>query len=71
MTLRSELCDFRLVSDTGHSLVEAGDRQALVLFTRQTLSCPRLAACPFGDYCTIFSASLLVERNDTPAEDDE
>lgn len=61
MTLRTEQCNFRLVSDTGRTLIEADDRGALVDFTRQTLACPRLSLCPYGDYCTIFSASLLSE----------
>ena len=62
MTLRTDQCNFRIVSETGRDLIEADDHQALVEFTRNTLSCPRLRGCPFGDYCTIFSASLLSER---------
>ena len=62
MTLRTDQCNFRLVSETGRDLIESDDPQALVAFTRKTLSCPRLRVCPYGDYCTIFSASLLSER---------
>ncbi|CAA7616577.1 hypothetical protein [Magnetospirillum sp. SS-4] len=62
MTLRTEHCNFRLVSDTGRALLEAGDPKALVDFTRKTLACPRMSVCPFGDYCTILSASLLSEH---------
>ena len=68
MTLRTDQCNFRLVSETGRTLIEADDQNALVEFTRQTLSCPRLRACPYGDYCTIFSASLLAERGRRPHE---
>ena len=62
MTLRTDQCNIRLVSETGRNLIEADDHQALLEFTRSTLSCPRMRACPYGDYCTIFSASLLAER---------
>lgn len=66
MTLRTEDCNFRLVSETGQRLMEADDAQELLAFTRATLSCPRLRICPYGDYCTIFSASLLSEAGKHP-----
>jgi hypothetical protein len=62
MTLRTDQCNFRLVSEIGRGLIESDDPHALVAFTRKTLSCPRLRICAYGDYCTIFSASLLSER---------
>jgi hypothetical protein len=68
MTLRTEDCNFRLVSDTGQGLIDADDAQALVRFTRDILACPRLKACEFGDYCTILSASLLAEHARAPYE---
>ncbi|MBI3446396.1 MAG: hypothetical protein HY055_13830 [Magnetospirillum sp.] len=72
MTLRTKDCNFRLVSEAGQRLMEADNAQELVAFTRATLSCPRLRVCEFGDYCTIFSASLLSECGkhalDTPDE---
>lgn len=62
MTLRTDQCNFRLVSETGRDLIDADDPCALVDFTRKTLSCPRLRSCCYSAYCTIFSASLLSER---------
>ena len=62
MTLRTDQCNIQLVSKTGRDLIKADDHRALVEFTRDTLACPRLRACPYGDYCTIFSASLLSEH---------
>jgi hypothetical protein len=62
MTLRTDQCNIRLVSETGRDLIEADDHQALLEFTRNTLACPRLRSCLYGDYCTIFSASLLSEH---------
>ena len=62
MTLRTDQCNFRQVSDMGRKLINDVDPQALVEFTRKTLSCPCLRQCPSGDYCTIFSASLLSEH---------
>ncbi|RAU21994.1 hypothetical protein CU669_09855 [Paramagnetospirillum kuznetsovii] len=56
------------MSDTGRQLIEADDEQALIAFTRKTLACPRLRECPYGDYCTIFAASLLSERGKHPHE---
>ncbi len=49
MTLRTEQCTIRLVSDMGRRLVEAADDVALIDFTRKTLACPRLRVCPHGD----------------------
>lgn len=66
MTLGTETCNIRLVSDMGRKIIEADDGDALVGFTRKTLACPRLRECPYGDYCTIFSASLLSERGKNP-----
>ncbi|TAN79709.1 MAG: hypothetical protein EPN20_00290 [Magnetospirillum sp.] len=68
MTLRTDQCNIRLVSETGRELIESDDHQALIDFTRKTLSCPRLRSCAYGDYCTIFSASLLSERGRRPQE---
>jgi hypothetical protein len=62
MTLHSEKCDFRLVSELGRQLIEADDGAALVDFTRRVLDCPRLPTCPSGDYCTILAASLLSDH---------
>ncbi|CAA7620205.1 conserved hypothetical protein [Candidatus Terasakiella magnetica] len=62
MSIRSETCEFRLVSEAGQRLVSEGDAKSLTDFTRQILACPRLVTCKYGDYCTIFSASLLTER---------
>lgn len=47
-------------------MIDADDAQALILFTRELLSCPRLKQCEFGDYCTILSASLLAEQGRHP-----
>lgn len=66
MTLQTQDCTFRLVSDMGQRLIDADDAQALILFTRELLSCPRLRECEFGDYCTILSASLLAEQGRHP-----
>jgi hypothetical protein len=66
MTLRTEDCNFRLVSDTGQMLIDANDSDALIMFTRDVLACPRLKTCEFGDYCTILSASLLAEHGRQP-----
>ncbi len=69
MTLRTEQCDFRLVSEAGRALAQGDDSAVLLRFTRQTLACPRLRLCPYGDYCTIFAASLLAEHGKTHADD--
>jgi len=61
MTLRTETCNFRLVSKSGQSLIIGDDAKALLSFTRAILACPRLRGCSDGDCCTIFSASLLCE----------
>lgn len=66
MTLRTEDCNFRLVSNTGQDLIDAKDARALIDFTRNILACPRLKTCEFGDYCTILSASLLAEHDRHP-----
>jgi len=66
MTLRTSDCNFRLVSDTGQRLIDADNTDALIVFTREILACPRLRACEFGDYCTILSASLLAEHDRHP-----
>ncbi len=66
MTLRTEDCNFRLVSDSGQKLIDAEDTDALIRFTREILACPRLKQCEFGDYCTILSASLLAEHGRHP-----
>ncbi|OAN54120.1 hypothetical protein A6A04_12835 [Paramagnetospirillum marisnigri] len=71
MTLGSETCTIRLVSEIGRQLVEADDEAALRDFTRKTLSCPRLRQCPNSDYCTIFSASLLSDLDKHSHDYDE
>ena len=71
MTLRSEHCNFRLVSVAGRRLIESNSPQELVEFTRATLSCPRLRSCDFGAYCTIFSASLLSEYGKQPHDESD
>ena len=71
MTLRSQDCNFRLVSETGQRLIEADDAQELVDLTRATLSCPLLRSCDCGAYCTIFSASLLSEFGKQPHDESE
>ncbi|CUW38739.1 conserved protein of unknown function [Magnetospirillum sp. XM-1] len=68
MTLRTQDCTFRLVSDTGQRLIDANNPEALIQFTREILSCQRLKECEFGDYCTILSASLLAEHDRHPHE---
>lgn len=68
MTLLTQDCHFRLVSDTGQKLIDADDSDALIRFTRQVLACPRLRDCEFGDYCTILAASLLSEHGRAPHE---
>lgn len=70
MTLGTDKCTLRLVSDIGRQLIEADDLQALTRFVRQTLACPRLRDCPNSDCCTIFSASLLSERDKNAHGDD-
>ena len=69
MTLRTEHCNFRLVSEAGRALMDADDLAALVTFTRSILACPRLKTCSYGDCCTIFSASLLSECAKSPSEE--
>jgi hypothetical protein len=66
MTFLTKDCHFRLVSDTGQRLIDAGNSDALIDFTRQMLACPRLRDCEFGDYCTILAASLLSEHGRHP-----
>ena len=68
MSLGTDQCNFRMVSETGRELMEGDDPRALVDFTRKTLSCPRLRSCPYCDCCTIFTASLLSERGRHPRE---
>ncbi len=66
MTLYTEDCNFRRISDMGQSLIDAEDSEALLGFTRELLCCSRLKECEFGDYCTILSASLLAEQDRHP-----
>jgi hypothetical protein len=72
MPLHDENCNFRRISDSGQTLIDAGDSAALIDFTRAVLACPGLKTCEFGDYCTILCASLLAEHgrhpHDQPAE---
>jgi hypothetical protein len=66
MTLQTSDCNFRLVSEQGQHLIDEGNPDALVAFTREVLACPLLRNCEFGDYCTILSASLLAEHDRHP-----